>query len=164
MGDVGRVVAVVPDEEEAERTRADLSFHGIGAEVHRPDPGTYMVEDGSLRQHAEAARIGILVGFLLGGLVGLVVVLAVPAVREWPLVFRLLLIGGLALQGTMPAIMWRMGQVDRYDDDPEAAVDLAADDWLVIVRDPHDASRAHRIVENHQATFLTDEEPLELAS
>jgi hypothetical protein len=33
----------------------------------------------------------------------------------------------------MPAIMWRMGRSDRYDD-PASTRDLDPDDWLVVVR------------------------------
>ncbi|MFP4635975.1 MAG: hypothetical protein ACLFRD_08940 [Nitriliruptoraceae bacterium] len=73
-------------------------------------------------------------------------VLLVPAVRGWVPVFQLLLIAGIALQGTMPAITWRLGRSDRYDDDPASMLDLNPGDWLVVVRDPHDAVRAHHSV------------------
>jgi hypothetical protein len=61
----------------------------------------------------------------------------------------------------MPAIMWRMGRSDGYDDDPASTRDLDPDDWLVVVRDPHDAARAHHVVERHRLVFLADEEPLQ---
>lgn len=160
MRDIGRVVALAPDEAEAERTRAHLAFRGIQAEVRHAGDGTYELEDETFREHLYASRRGILVGVLVGGLVGLAVVLLVPAVREWDATFRLLLIAGLALQGTMPAIMWRMGRSDPYDDDPASTRALGTDDWLVVVHDDHDASRAHHIIERHRLVFLDDDVPL----
>jgi len=160
MGDAGRVVALAPDEAEAERTREELAFRGIRAEVLHAGAGTYELEDDTLREHVVASERGALVGFLAGGLVGVAVVLLVPAVREWDAVFQLLLIAGIALQGTMPAIMWRMGRSDRYDDDPALTRDLDPDDWLVVVHDPHEALRARHVMESQQLVFLHDEEPL----
>ena len=158
MGDVGRVVALAPDEAEAERTRAELAFRGIHAEVLHADAETYQLEDGTLREHVVASERGDLIGLLAGGLLGVAVVLAVPAVRAWWPVFQLLLIAGIALQGTMPAIMWRMGRSDRYDDDPASTRDLDPDDWLVVVHDPHNAARAHHLLERQRLVFL-DEDP-----
>jgi hypothetical protein len=97
---------------------------------------------------------------LAGALVGLAVVLLVSVVRAWDPVLQLLLVAGISLQGTMPATMWRLGRSDRYDDDPVAVRDLDPDDWLVVVRDPHDAVRAHHVLERHPLVFLDDEEPL----
>jgi hypothetical protein len=161
MRDIGRVVALAPSEAEAELTRADLAFRGIRAEVLHAGAGTYVLEDETLREHVDASERGILIGLLAGGLVGLAVVLLVPAVRTWDPVFQLLLIAGIALQGTMPAIMWRLGRSDRYDDDPVSTRDLDPDDWLVVVRNPHDAVRAHHVVQRHRLMFLDDEEPLQ---
>jgi hypothetical protein len=161
MRDIGRVVALAPNEAEAELTRAKLAFRGIQAEVVHAGAGSYVLEDETLREHVDATVRGILVGLLAGGLVGLAVVIFVPAVREWDPLYQLLLIAGIALQGTMPVIMWRLGGSDRYDDDPASTRDLDPNDWLVVVRDPHDAFRAHHVVERHPLVFLDDEEPLQ---
>jgi hypothetical protein len=158
--DIGRVVALAPNATEAESTRADLAFRGIRAEVLHAGAGSYALEDETLREHVDATQRGILLGLLAGALVGLAVVLTVPAVRAWDPVLQFLLIAGLALQGTMPAIMWRLGRSDRYDDDPATVRDLDPDDWLVVVHDPHDAVRAHHVLERHPLVFLDDEEPL----
>lgn len=160
MRDIGRVVALAPDEAEAELTRADLAFRGIQAEVLHAGAGTYVLEDETLREHVDATERGLLIGLLAGGLVGLGVVLLVPAVRAWDTVFQLLLIVGIALQGTMPAIMWRLGRADRFDDDPASTRALDPDDWLVVVRDPHEAVRARHIVERHRLVLLDDDAPL----
>jgi hypothetical protein len=56
MRDVGRVVAVAPDEAETERTRADLTFRGIHAEVFHAGSGTYQPEDETLREHVAASE------------------------------------------------------------------------------------------------------------
>lgn len=161
MRDVGRVVALAPSEAEAESTRADLAFRGIRAEVVHAGAGTYVLDDGTLREHVNATERGLLIGLLTGGLVGLSVVLLVPAVRDWDPVFQLLLIAGIALQGTMPAIMWRLGRSERYDDDPTSTRDLDPDDWLVVVRNPHDAAPARQVIERHHLAVLDDEEPLQ---
>lgn len=161
MRDIGRVVALAPDEAEAELTRADLASRGIQAEMFHAGAGTYALEDETLREHVDAAERGILIGLLAGGLVGLGVVLLVPAMRAWDTVFQVLLIAGIALQGTMPVIMWRLGRSDRYNDDPASTRDLDPNDWLVVVRDPHEAVRAHHVVERHRLVFLDNEEPLE---
>jgi hypothetical protein len=42
--------------------------------------------------------------------------------------------------------------------DPAEVRDLAPDDWLVVVRDPHDVVRAHHVLEQHPLVFLDDEE------
>ncbi|TVR29322.1 MAG: hypothetical protein EA388_15665 [Nitriliruptor sp.] len=160
MRDIGRVVALAPNRTEAESTRADLAFRSIRAEVLHAGAGSYVLEDETLREDVDATQRGILLGLLAGALVGLAVVLLVPAVRGWDPVFQLLLVAGFALQGTMPAIMWRLGRGDRYDDDPVTVRDLDPDDWLVVVHDPHDAVRAHHVVERHSLVFLEDEEPL----
>lgn len=160
MRDIGRVVALAPNGTEVESARADLAFRGIRAEVLHAGAGSYALEDETLREHVNATQRGILVGLLAGALVGLVVILLVPAVRAWDPVFQLLMVGGIALQGTMPAIMWRLGRSDRYNDDPATVRDLVPDDWLVVVRDPHDAVRAHHVLEQHPLVFLDDEEPL----
>lgn len=160
MRDIGRVVALAPNGTEAESARADLAFRGIRAELLHAGAGSYALEDETLREHVDATQRGILVGLLAGALVGLVAVLLVPAVRAWDPVFQLLLVAGIALQGTMPAIMWRLGCSDRYDDDPVTVRDLVPDDWLVVVRDPHDALRAHHVLDRHPLVFLDDEEPL----
>ncbi|GEM_PF-6698933 len=161
MGDTGRVVALAPDEAEAERTRAELAVRGIHAEVLHAGAGTYRLEDDTLREHVVASERGALIGLFAGGLIGVAVVLLVPAVREWDVVFQLLLIAGIALQGTMPAIMWRMGRSDRYDDDPASTRDLDPDDWIVVVHDPHDALPARHVMEGRQLVFLDDEAPLQ---
>ncbi|MFP4635741.1 MAG: hypothetical protein ACLFRD_07770 [Nitriliruptoraceae bacterium] len=164
MRDIGRVVALAPDEAQAEQTRADLAFRDIQAEVFHAGAGTYVVEDDTLREHVHATERGVLMGLLVGGLFGLGVVLLVPAVRAWDTVFQILLIAGIALQGTMPAIMWRLGRTDRYDDDPASTRELDPDDWLVVVRDPHDAARARHIVDRHGLVLLDDEEPVRTAA
>ena len=56
--------------------------------------GSYVLEDETLREHVDATERGVLVGLLAGALVGLAVVLFVPAVRAWDPVFQLLLIAG----------------------------------------------------------------------
>lgn len=160
MRDIGRVVAVAPNEEVAESTREDLAFRGIRSQLHHAKSGSYPVEDETLRDDISATRRGMLVGLLVGALVGLAVVLLVPAVRDWDPVFQVLVVAGIALQGTMPAIMWRLGRSDRYDDDPAAVRALSPDDWLVVVRDPHEAVRAHHVIERHTLVFLDDEEPV----
>jgi hypothetical protein len=160
MRDIGRVVALAPNGSEAEATRADLAFRGIRAEVLHAGAGSYALEDETLRERVYATQRGILVGLLGGAMVGLAVILLVPAVRAWDPVFQLLLVAGLALQGTMPAIMWRLGRSDRYDDDPATVRELDPDDWLVVVHDPHDAVRAHHVLEQHPLVFLDDEDPL----
>jgi hypothetical protein len=160
MRDIGRVVALAPNHEEAELTRADLAVRGIEAEVLVADAGTYVLEDETLREHVDATRRGIMIGLLTGALVGLAVVLLVPAVRAWDAVFQLLLVAGIALQGTMPVIMWRLGRSDRYDDDPAATLDLNPNDWVVVVRNPHDAALAHHVIERHRLVVLDDEAPL----
>jgi hypothetical protein len=160
MRDIGRVVALAPNGPEAEATRAELAVRGIRAEVHHARAGSYVVADETLREHFAATRRGILLGLFAGILVGLAVVLLVPDVRAWDPVFQLLLVAGIALQGTMPAIMWRLGRSDHYDDDPALVRDLDLDDWLVVVHDPHEALRAHHVLEQHPLVFLDDEEPL----
>jgi hypothetical protein len=160
MRDIGRVVALAPNAAEAESAREDLAVRGIRAEVLHAGVGSYPLEDESLREHVAATRRGILLGLLAGALVGLAVVLLVPAARAWDPVFQFLLVVGIALQGTMPAIMWRLGRSDRYDDDPALVREAGADDLLVLVHDPHDAVRAHHILERHPLVFLDDGAPV----
>lgn len=161
MRDVGRVVALAPDAAEAEQTRADLAVRGIPAEVQHAEAGTYVLEDETLREDLDETGRGIVLGLLAGVLVGLAVVLLVPAVRGWDTAYQLLLVAGIALQGTMPAIMWRLGRGEHLDDDPAVTRDVAPDDWLVVVRSPHDALRARHVAERHRLVILDDEEPLQ---
>jgi hypothetical protein len=159
MHEAGRVVAVVPAGDTGAAIIADLAFVGIRAELVEPLPGDYQVEDESLREHVAGVEQGLFLGLGLGALVGLVVVLAVGATRDLSWVTQLLLVAGIALQGTIPAAMWRMGRTDRYDDDPDTTRHLGAQDRLVILHAPHDEGRARHVLERHDVVFLTDEQP-----
>lgn len=155
MRDITRVVALAHDGTQIERAREDLSLRGIRAHLRHPADGTYVLADETLRADVDAGERGILLGLLIGAAVGLAVVLAVPAVRAWDLTWQLLLIAGVAVQGTIPAIMWRVGRSDR-DDPPVVTRHLDSSDWVLVVDDPEDTARAHRVVREHGLAVLDD--------
>ncbi|HSK25085.1 MAG TPA: hypothetical protein VK906_18005 [Egicoccus sp.] len=159
MRDIGRVVALAPDRDVADETRADLAVHGIPAEVVHAREGSYDLEDETLREHVLAGATGILIGLLAGLALGLVVVFSLPDVRAWDTTVRLLVVAGMGLLGTMPAMMWQMGRRDHDDDDPATTREVTATDWLVIVHEAHDAPRARRVAQRHGLVLLDDEEP-----
>lgn len=163
MHRVGHVVAVAPHRGEMDAPLAGLAIAGVHSEVVEPEPGVYELEDESFPRRVRGGRQGLPIGLLLGALVGLTVVVLVPAARGLPGAARLLLAGGIALQGTMPAVMWRIGRLDHYHDDPELTREVTADDRLVIVDDEHNEARARRVLERHHAAFLIDEHPVALA-
>jgi hypothetical protein len=164
MRTVGHVVALVPDEVAAESVTADLSHHGIRAEILPPEPGVYPVEDQSFRDHLRGAGQGLLIGAVLGAIFGLFIVLMVPAARDLGLVAKVLLIGGIAIQGTMPAMMWRMGRADHYDDDPAEVRVPESPERLVVVDDEPHEPLAHRVIEHHSGVFLDADRPIEPAA
>lgn len=164
MPAIGHVVALPPDHDELEPIRDGLAAVGIRSEIREPDPGAYLVEDTSFREDIHGLRNGLLLGLALGALLGLVLVLVVPGLRDLPAVGRLLLVGGIALQGTMPAMMGTMGGTEHYDNDPEALRQVEPDDRLILVDAEHDEGRARRILEHHHATFLAEDHPHVLAA
>lgn len=159
MRDIGRVVALAPDRTSADETRSDLAIHGIPAEVIHARDGSYDLEDEALREQILAGASGILIGLLAGLALGLVVVFALPGVRAWDTTVRVLVVAGLGLLGTMPAMMWQMGRRDHGDDDPATTRELSATDWLVVVHEAHEAPRARRVAQRHGLILLDDEEP-----
>jgi hypothetical protein len=149
MDGSGRVVALVHDHEEAVAAREDLARGGIAADVVHPEPGTYVIQDESFGQHVRAARRGGVIGLALGALVGLVLALAVPAVRELGWTVQLVLVYGVALQATMPAVMWGMGRVAHYDDDPLESFEVQPSDDVVLVHAARFEPRSRRVIERH---------------
>jgi hypothetical protein len=164
MREPGRVVAVLPGVEDLGPVRDALTCCGVHAEVRTPTPGRYLLEDETLHEEVGAGRRGLVVGFLVAAVVGVVVVTAIPAVRELSPLVRLLLVVGIGLQGTLPAILWRMGRVTRLDDDPVAFRELDADDHLVVVEAIHEEPRVRHALERHGAVFLAADEPLARAA
>lgn len=164
MPALGHVIAVPPTPEELEPIRRELDHVGIRSEVRDPEPGPYLVEDTSWRDDVKASRHGLLLGFALGALVGLVLVLTVPFLRDLPLVGQVLLIGGIGLQGSLPVMMWAMGRVESYDEDAETMQEVGSDDQLVVVDSDPDEGRARRVLEHHHAVFLDEDHPHVLAA
>lgn len=159
MRDIGRVVAVTPNRNDAEETVADLRFHGVHADVRSAGAGSYGVEDETFREQVRAAAAGLVLGMFAGAGLALLVVFTVPAVGDWGALYKVVLVAGLGLLGTVPAMMWRMGRRDRGDDDPATIREVTAADWLVVVHEPHDAPLARHVVARHDLLLLDDEEP-----
>ena len=159
MHRVGHVVAIAPDPNHVDELVAELAQADLLVAVEEPRPGEYELEDESLHEHLQAAERGVFVGIGVGAVVGLAVVLAVGAFADLSATARWLLIGGIALQGVVPAIMWRMGQADHMDNDPAETRVLGPQDRLIVVDALHDERRARAILERHGAVFLTHEPP-----
>lgn len=159
MTTVGHVVALSPERDELDPIRSDLVRAGIHADVRPAQPGAYAREDTSLPEHLWGARRGLALGLVVGAAVGLVLVLVVPGLRELPLVGKVLLMGGIGLQGTIPAMMWLMGRVDHYDDDPAEDQLVTEGDPLLVVDDEHDEYRARHLLARHHAVFLAEDAP-----
>ncbi len=164
MHRVGHVVAIAPDPLHVDEVVSELASADLLVTVEEPRPGAYELEDESLHEHVRAAERGVIVGIGVGALVGLVVVLVVGAVADLSPTARWLLVGGIAFQGVIPAIMWRMGQADHMDNDPAEMRVLGPQDRLIVVDALHDERRARAILERHGAVFLTHEPPREAAS
>ena len=159
MRTVGHVVAVAPTRDEVEPIRDDLRAIGVEPLIRAARPGSYPVEDTSMHEHVTSARRGMLLGMLVGAALGAVLVFAIPELRDLGAAVKLLIVAGIALQGSMPAVMWRMGRAEHYDDDPAVTRDVAAGDQLVIVEAEHEEARVRRILERHHATFVTEDRP-----
>jgi hypothetical protein len=160
MREPGHVVALLPSAAALGPVHDALACCGVHGDVRAPTPGRYLLEDETLHEELGAGRRGLVVGFAVAAIVGIVVVTAVPTVRDLSPLVRLVLVLGIALQGTLPAILWRMGRVTRLDDDPVAFRDLDADDRLVIVEALHEEPRVRHALERHGAVFLAADEPL----
>lgn len=156
---VGHVVAIAPDPDDVEGLVSELSGADILVQVVEPPDGTYELEDESLHEHLVAAERGLFAGIGLGAVVGLVVVVIVNTFTDLSLAAELLLVGGIALQGAIPAIMWLMGRADRMDGDRMETRVLGSGDRLVVVDALHEERRARSILERHGAVFLTHEHP-----
>lgn len=159
MPAIGHVIALPPDHDELDPIRDGLASVGIRSDVREPGPGTYLIEDTSLREDIHGLRNGLLLGLALGALLGLVLVLTVPGLRDLPAIGELFLVGGIALQGTIPAMMGTMGRAEHYDNDPVALRQVEPGDRLILVDAEHDEGRARRILEHHHATFLAEDQP-----
>lgn len=159
MPATGHVIAVAPTRGELEPIRDGLASVGIRSEVREPEPGPYLVEDTSLRDDVHGLRNGLLLGLALGALFALVLVLAVPGLRDLPRVGQLIFVGGIALQGTMPTMMGALGRHEHYDDDPVTLRQVDPDDRLVLVDDDHHEGRARLVLEHHLAIFLDEDHP-----
>jgi hypothetical protein len=164
MREPGHVVAVLPSAAALGPVHDALACCGVHRDVRAPTPGRYLLEDETFHEEVGAGRCGLVVGFLVAVVVGVDVVTAVPMIREFSPLVRLLLVAGIALQGTLPAILWRMGRVTRLDDDPVAFRELDADDRLVIVEALHEEPRVRHALERHGAVFLAADEPLARAA
>lgn len=160
MHRVGHIVALAPPRDEMDAVQAALAVAGVHAEVIEPQPGVYGLADESFHEHVRAGRQGLRIGALLGALLGLAIITLVPVVRDLPAIARLLLLAGIALQGSVPGMMWRMGRVDHYDDYPDRAQQVTAADRLVIIDDEHDEPRARHVLERHHVTMLRDDVPV----
>lgn len=164
MQPAGHIVAHVPDAERTETAVADLAVHGVHAEVVHAEPGTYRVQDESLHEHIQSGERGLATGLGIGAVVGLVIVLVVGSLTDLGWLPRLILVAGIAVQGTVPAIMWRMGRIEHFDDDPERTLTLSAEDQLLVVDVPSEARRARQVLDDHEAVHLTDRHPEEVSA
>lgn len=155
MAETRPVVGTVP-EGETGATLDDLAGYGFDSEVRELPPGRYLVEDQTFHEEATAAGIGALVGLVVGGLLGAVVALAVPALREVGLAAQLALIVGFAFLGTLPGIVTGLQTRDQFDDDPTAYLEVGPDDHVeVVIARGHSAPRAHRLLRRRGTrTFL----------
>lgn len=155
----GHVIALPPSRDELGPIHDGLAARGIRSGVRAAQPGAYVVEDTSLHEDVRGLRDGLMLGLVLGALLGLVLVLAVPGLRDLPRVGQIIFIGGLALQGTMPTMMWTLGRVEHYDDDPVTLRQVESGDRLVTVDVEHAEGRARRVLKRHGATFLDEDHP-----
>ncbi len=164
MDEAGRVVAVVHDHGDAVAMQEELTRAGIVAEVVHPRPGRYLLEDESFREHLRAGLGGLAVGMALGALVGLALALGIPALRDLGPTAQLVLVYGVALQVTMPIVMWRIGRVDHDDDDAVQTCEVQAGDELVVAHDAHREQRSRRIISGRAGEFLQDVAPVRPAA
>lgn len=63
----------------------------------------------------------------------------------------------------MPAVMWRMGRVEHFDDDPALRRRLDRLDQIVVTRGVHKEPRAHHVMERHGVVFLDGDRPVDAA-
>jgi hypothetical protein len=159
MPATGHVIALPRIHDEVQPIRGGLASVGIRSQVRDAEPGRYLVENTTLREEVHSLRNGLLLGLLLGVLVGLVLVLAVPGLHDLPRIGRIVLIGGIALQGTMPTMMWALGRVEHYDDDPELLRQVEPGEQLVVVDSEPDEGRARHLLEHHHVIFLDEDHP-----
>lgn len=164
MPATGHVIALPRTHDELAEIRGDLAAHGIRSTIRDADPGTYLVEDTALHEDIHGLRNGLLLGLVLGALLGLVLVLVVPGLRDLPTIGRVLLVGGIALQGTMPTMMWTLGRSEHYDDDPEMLRQVEPGEELILVDSAPDEGRARHVLEHHHAVFLDEDHPHVLAA